>query len=27
VRWFVQGRLRTAGALVRQLDGAPQLLL
>jgi phosphoribosylglycinamide formyltransferase-1 len=26
VRWFVQGRLRIDGALVRQLDGASQLL-
>jgi len=27
VRWFVQGRLRLDGGIVRQLDGAAQLLL
>jgi phosphoribosylglycinamide formyltransferase-1 len=27
VRWFVEGRLRVEGQLVRQLDGADQLLL
>jgi phosphoribosylglycinamide formyltransferase-1 len=27
VRWFVEGRLRLEGGLVRQRDGAPQLLV